>query len=58
LKLRPRIEAAANVGHIFYECAFMEEMAGTVNPSDFHSDIHRKTIFSSALAVDHSGRLV
>jgi hypothetical protein len=38
LQLCPNVEAAPDLGIIFNQCAFSEEMARAVNPRDFDRD--------------------
>ena len=47
LHLRPRVEAAPDLGNIFYQSAFGEEMAYAINARDFNRNAYRETIFSS-----------
>jgi hypothetical protein len=53
-KLRSRVEAAAEVGHIFHESTFVEVLTGAVSPRDFHGNIvYSNAFFSSPLTADH-----
>ena len=47
LHLRPRVEAAPDLGNIFDRSAFGEEMAYTIDARDFNRNAYRETIFSS-----------
>ena len=52
LHLRPRVEAAPNLGNIFDQSAFGEEMAYAINARDFNRNAYRKTVFSSFAVKD------
>jgi hypothetical protein len=52
LHLRPRVEAAPDLGNIFDQSAFGEEMAYSINTRDFNRNAYRETIFSSFAAID------
>jgi hypothetical protein len=52
LHLRPRVEAAPDLGNIFDQCAFGEEMAYAINACDFNRYAYRETIFSSFAVKD------
>jgi hypothetical protein len=52
LHLRPRVEAAPDLGNIFDRSAFGEEMAYAIDARDFNRNAHRETIFSSFVVKD------
>jgi hypothetical protein len=52
LHLRPRVEAAPDLGNIFNQSAFGEEMAYAINARDLHRNAYRETIFSSFVVKD------
>lgn len=56
LHLRPRVEAAPDLGNIFDQSALGEEMAYAINARDFNRNAYRETIFSSFVVI-HCDRL-
>jgi hypothetical protein len=52
LHLRPRVEAAPDLGNIFNQSAFCEELAYAINARDFNRNAYRETIFSSSVVMD------
>jgi hypothetical protein len=52
LHLRLRVEAAPDLGNIFDQSAFGEEMAYAINARDFNRNAYRETIFSSFAVID------
>jgi hypothetical protein len=52
LHLHPRVEAAPDLGNIFNQSAFGEEMAYAINARDFNRNVYRETIFSSFVVKD------
>jgi hypothetical protein len=52
LHLRPRVEAAPDLGNIFDQSAFGEEMAYVIDTRDFDRNAYREAIFSSFAVID------
>jgi hypothetical protein len=52
LYLRPRVEAAPDLGNIFDQSAFGEEMAYVIDTRDFDRNAYREAIFSSFAVID------
>lgn len=52
LHLRSRVKAAPDLGDIFDQSAFGEEMAYAINARDFNRNAYGETLFSPSVVMD------